>query len=199
MRQVPDNSNSAAAKLFNQLAAEKKKTVMAICLIALMVFMWLRVLGKKTPKTTSAAVTAQPGQKNVAQTDSQLNISFVELPIIKGRNDGLTRDFFASNNWQGFLNEGGYENLSSSREVNEVVKLAAGSLKLQAIELGKNPRAFIDGKLLSVGDKLFVADGGGSNKYEFEVIKIEQNMVFMKSGQIEVKLKLTESIEVLEK
>jgi hypothetical protein len=204
MEQGFKNSSNAAGRVFNQLAAEKKKTIMALCLVALMVFMWVRTLSKKTPNTATAAVVTQPSETDIAKSDSQLNISFVKLPNIKGRNDILTRDFFASNDWQGFIKEGEYEGSGSSGKVDvvsgggsgEVVKSAAERLKLEAIESGENPQAFINGKLLSAGDKLSVADAKSGKEYEFEVIKIEQNVVFLKSGKIEVKLELMQGIEV---
>jgi hypothetical protein len=79
----------------------------------------------------------------------------------------------------------------------EVVKWVAENLKLEAIVIGSdgNPQTFINGKLLSVSDKLLVRKGG--NKYECEVVGIEENMVVIKlNGEAEITLELTKVIEV---
>ena len=168
------------------LAAEKKKTILASCLIALMAFMWFKVLSKKTPQAAKAAITAQKAINN--EQKRQLKISFIELPRVKGRNDVLTRDFFAGNekNLDGVKNT----NLISRDGDEEVIERIAEKLKLEAIGLGENSQAFINGKLLSVGDKLLVGDG--VNTYECEVVGIEEDTVFVKFGEAEIQLRLAQ-------
>ena len=198
MKQDMRNSGGGAKRLISQLAAEKKKTVIALCLIALMGFMWVRVLSKKTPQSAEAALTAQESELN-AGSNSESKICFTELEEVAGRNDVLTRDFFDAERWDGFngIGEGEY---SSGEEVSVVSKdggehlnRIAEKLKLQAIELGRNPQAFINDKLLSEGDKMFVKDG--VNKYECEVVEIEENTVFIRCEDAEITLKLTQMIE----
>jgi hypothetical protein len=194
MRQNVRNSGKAAKRLFEQLAAEKKKTVTAICLITVMAFMWLRVLTRKTPEAAEAAFeTKQENAEGLSNQD--LKISFIELPNVVGRNDVITRDFFASEGWQHF--DGGKgRNLTSIEEVNivsndgseEVIRKVAEKLKLEAIMLSKNPRAFINNKVLSVGGKLLISDG--MNKYECEVIEIKEDTVVIKCREAEITLKL---------
>lgn len=197
MKQSVKNNGNGANRLVSRLAAEKKKTVTALCLIALMVFMWARVLGKKTP-----AVAAALGPEDVvAGPDSELNISFIELPKVAGRNDVLTRDFFAAGGWKDFIRDGEGSNVAGT-EVSvvskdgdeEIIRKVAEKLKLEAIGLDGNPQAFINNKLLSVGDKLLVRDGG--NTYECEVMAIEENVVLIKCGDAEITLKVTKSVEV---
>lgn len=197
MEQNAKNTVNGANRLVGRLAAEKKKTVTALCLIALMAFMWARLLGKKTPVTAAASQR----QENVDQdVNVELKISFIELPKIPGRNDVLTRDFFAADGWMNFL---GNEKKPGNKEViviggnEEVVKRwVAENLKLEAIVIGSdgNPQAYINGKLLSVGDKLLVRKGG--NQYECEVVGIEENMVVIKCLESEITLKLTKVIEI---
>ena len=120
-------------------------------------------------------------------------LSFIELPKVKGRNDVLTRDFFAVDSWQGFMrggNSNGFGEVSfvSKNGSEEVVKRVAEKLKLEAIVSGQNPRAFINDKLLSVGDKLFVRDG--IDMYECEVTEIEETEVFIRCGEAEITLRL---------
>jgi hypothetical protein len=196
MKQNLKNGGSGGNRIFGRLAAEKKKTVIAVCLITAMVFMWVRVLGRKGPQSANAAVMAQ--EVTDGQTKPELKISFMELPKVEGRNDVLTRDFFAVGSWRDFMRggegkSGGIEEVSvvSRNGGEETVRRVAEKLKLEAIVLGENPRAFINDKLLSVGDKLFVRDG--TNTYECEVAKIEENMVFIRCGEAEVTLRLTQT------
>jgi hypothetical protein len=194
MKQNVRNHGNRSNRLFSQLAAEKKKTVIALCLIGLMVFMWARVLGGKTPEAAKAAVT-------INQANSELKISFIELPKVKGRNDVLAKDFFAADGWQDFMRGGEGKSLAGIKEVDivsrdgneEVFKRVAEKLKLEAIGLGKNPRAFINDELLTVGDKLLVSDR--ADKYECEVVGIEKNIVFIRCGEAKITLNLTPEIE----
>jgi len=196
MKQNMKNRVNSPNMLFSQLAAEKKKSITALCLIAVMGFMWVRVLGRKTPETAEAAMMLEEAAGG--QLNSELKISFIELPNVEGRNDVLTRDFFAADGWQSFLRDGEGENLTGYEKVNivsrddreGVARQVAGKLKLEAIGLGENHQAFINGKLLSVGDKLPVSDG--VNTYECEVIGIEESTVFIRCGQAEITLKLTQ-------
>jgi len=190
------NTGNGINGLFSQLAAEKKKTVMALCLIALMAFMWVRVLGKKTPDAAEAALKQAAVNRNTSRSDSQLKISFTELPEVKGRNDVLTRDFFASDGWQNFGGDReGTKKISvvSENGSEEVARRVAEKLKLQAIWFDQNPQAFVNDKLLAVGDKLLVGDGIGT--YECEIVGIEENTVFIRCGQARIQLKLTQMIE----
>jgi hypothetical protein len=196
MKQDLKNGGSGGNRLFSRLAAEKKKTVIAVCLITVMVFMWVRVLGRKGPQSADAAVMAQ--EVTDGQTKPELKISFIELPKVEGRNDVLTRDFFAVGNWRDFMRggegkSGGIEEVSvvSRKGGEETARRVAEKLKLEAIVLGKNPLAIINDKRLSVGDKLFVRDG--TNTYECEVAEIEEDMVFIRCGEAEVTLRLTQT------
>ena len=175
MEQNAKNTVNGANRLVGRLAAEKKKTVTALCLIALLIFMWVRVLGKKTPVTAAASQRKENVDQDVLGSNVELKISFIELPKVPGRNDVLTRDFFAADGWRNFIgNEKNPGNeVSVKGGIEEDVKRAAKLLKLEAIVIGSdgNPQAFINGKLLSVGDKLIVRDG--ADKYEYEVVGIE--------------------------
>ena len=193
------NRGGRAYGLIGQLTADKKKTVVASCLIAVMSIMWVRVLTKQAPETAEAALVIE--QLNAEGTsDQKLNVSFIELPKVAGRNDVITRDFFASKGWRHF--EGGKErNLAVIEEVNfvskngneEVIRKVAEKLKLEAIlVLSNNPRAFINDKVISVGDKVLIRDG--VDIYECEVIEIkeQENKVVIKCREAEVTLRLTQ-------
>ena len=195
------NNNIKTNKLFVRLTAEKKKALLAFSLIMLMAFMWIRVLGNKTPKAAEAALPEQ--QKNADEL-SQIKISFIELPKVLGRNDVITRDYFDSNKWYGFINENvgnltGYEEVSvvSKNRNNKIIRSIQGKVKLEAIELGEKPSAFINGELMLVGDKLQIKDG--IDVYECEIVRIEENMVFLRCAEVEIELRLMPDIEVTDR
>jgi len=200
MKQNPGNSGNGANRLLSQLTAEKKKTVMAFCLIGVMLFMWVRVLGKKMPQSAVAAVRLEQPNPDTSGANSESKISFIELPSVKGRNDVLTRNFFASGGWRNFMRDGEVESLSGTKEVSvilgdgseEVAKRVAEKLKLEAIVLGENPQAFINDKLLSVGDTLLIRDG--VNTYECEVVGIEEKMVIIRCEEAEITLKFAQAM-----
>ncbi len=186
------------------MAAEKKKSATALCLVAVMALVWVRVLLRRTPQAAEAtSVTEQMDVEYKANT--KLRISYIELPEVAGRNDVITRDFFASDGWQDFV-DGQVENLTGTKKVTVSQPLSLGSshpyegrgsrligtgIKLEAIGLGENPQAFINGKLLSVGDKLLVGDG--VDRCECEVIKIKRNTVVLRCREAEITLKLTQA------
>jgi hypothetical protein len=197
MRQRVTNHDRLAKGLFRPLAAEKKKAIAASCLIVVMAIMWIRVLTNNGPETAEAVLTAE--QLNVEDTSAQkLNVSFIKLPQVAGRNDVITKDFFASNDWRHFKGEQ-ERNLAVIEEVNivskngneEVIRKVAEKLKLEAIVvLSNKPRAFINNKVMSIGGKVLIRDG--INTYECEVIDIKENVVVIKCREAEVTLKLTQ-------
>jgi hypothetical protein len=200
MGQNMRNNGSGGNRLLVQLAAQKK-AVIAFCLIAVMAFMWLKVLVKKAPQAAQAAPAAKQVEPN-GQMNSQLKVSFIDLPKVAGRNDVITRDFFDVDGWQEFVGDKEGNRSSGIKDVNvasgdgseEVVRKVVERLKLEGIVLGKNPQAFINGKLLSRGNKLLIGDGAMT--YECEVVGIEENAVFMRCGKSQITLKLARAIEI---
>jgi hypothetical protein len=201
MRQNMHNNGSKGNRFLVQLAAQKKKTVIAVCLITVMAFMWVKVLIKKAPQDAQASPAAKQESPDV-QTGSQLKVSFIDLPEVAGRNDVITRDFFDVDGWQEFVGDKEGNRSASIKDVNvasgdgseEVVRTVVEKLKLEAIVLGKNPQVFINGKLLSQGDKLLIGDA--TRTYECEVVGIEENEVVIRCGKSQVVLKLAKAIEL---
>ena len=191
------NRGGLVKGLFGPLMAEKKKAVVASCLIAVMAIMWVRVLTKQAPQAAEAALTTEQ-LNEIGSSNQELKVSFIELPQVAGRNDVITRDFFASDDWRQFDSKEG-RNLAVIEEVNivskngneeVVIRKVAEKLKLEAIVvLSNNPRAFINDKVVSVGEKVLIRDG--VDTYECEVIEIKENMVVIKCREAEVTLKLT--------
>jgi hypothetical protein len=173
--------------LFGRLAAEKKKTTCAVGLIMLMLFMWAKVFWKKGPQSAEASPANQPVA--VGKAEPQLKISFIKLPKIAGRNDVLARDFFVIDGT--VLRGAGEVSVVSKGGSEEAVRQIAEKLKLEAIVTGSVPQAFINDKLLSVGDKLLV--GNAEQSCECEVAAVEENRVLMRCREAEITLKLTQT------
>lgn len=196
MRQNTRNNSRGGNRLFNRLAAEKKKTVLALCLITLMAFMWVRVLTRTEPQAAEAgSMTEQMAVET--QSEPELKISFIQLPQVEGRNDVIVRDFFASDGWQDFVDGKGRKsagveevNIVSTDSDQEVIRKVAEKLKLEAIVSSENPLAFINDEVLGVGDKLLVVDG--VDKYECEVVEIKEDTVVMRCREARITLKLTQ-------
>jgi len=190
------NLKSSKARFFGRLAAEKKKSVTALCLVTVMAFMTVRVLIRRIPQAAEA--TSMTEKMSVeGKSNPELKISFIELPEAAGRNDVITRDFFNSDSRQESVDEE-VKNSSGTEDVHivskdgnvEVIRRIAEQLKLQAIVLSKNPQAFINDKLLSVGDKLLV--GEGADRHECEVVEIRRDTVVVRCTEAEITLKLTQ-------
>jgi hypothetical protein len=197
MRKDLRNYGNGARGIIGYLASEKKKGILAVCLLLLMAFMWIKVFTGKSPKTAEAEQAANPVQSDELQNLDAL-VTYLDLPDVEGRNDVITRDAFASNGWKDFVNK---DKNVVTREVNVVpgdsaeknIGKIAENLKLEAFVMGSSPRAYINDKILSVGDKLLVSDG--IDNYECEVIMIENNSVIVRCGKAEVTLKLKKVIE----
>lgn len=193
MRQNAKNNNTE--RIITQMIIEKKKVVMALCLVAIMVLMWARVILKKAPK---AAAAAQKTDQNDVEKDSgsDVDVTYIKLPQIEGRNDAITRDFFASNGWGDFFKKDGEssnDNIEvdgvSASDIEEIKRIVKDKLKLEAIGLGGNSRALINDKMLSKGEKISIRDR--NREYECEVIEIRADSVVISCQETEVVLNLT--------
>ena len=107
--------HNTAKRIIDRLATEKKKTVFVVCLITLMVFMWVRVLGEKAPKTAEAAIEQEMVTTVTSESEPQSKVTFIELPKVPGRNTEITRDFFALDDWGRFITAREREMERSSR------------------------------------------------------------------------------------
>jgi len=172
--------------LVNQMAVQKKKSIVAVGLVLLMGFMWVRVLTGDDTQAVSAAVLSGTTQGQPAV--QKLKVTFLELPKVEGRHDVLNRDFFKMDDVVfGTVNQAKIVNgQSSAIEVAE-------RLRLEAIVTGEHPEAFINDKIVKVGQKLNVEDG--SKIYECEIVKIQENLVIVKYENSEIELKLKQPNE----
>jgi hypothetical protein len=187
MKETIKNKWQSVRGLVSRLTTQKKKTSIAVSLVLVVVFMWVKVLTPSAPDSAAAAVADDA----VGQSESQLKITYVELPVVEGRNDTLVRDFFTVG--KGFLQAGAMVDVVAGGGSEKVTKRIAEKLRLEAIVFGENPQAFINDELVSEGDKLLVKEE--TAEYEFTVVKIGQSTVFMRCGEAEITLKLAPAIE----
>ena len=195
MGQEHNNHGNVAAQLLGRLVVEKKKAVTTACLVIVMIIMWVRVLTRNTPEVAEAVAVAGVPSVTVA-SDTEVKISFLELPTVAGRNDVITRDFFVADGWRHFA--GGRRKFADIEEVNvlsqngseEVIRKVAEKLRLEAIVLSKNPLTSINNKVLFIGDRMLIYDG--KDRYECEVTAIEENTVKIKCREAEITLKLVQ-------
>jgi len=188
MKQYQQKKSVGNNRVFVTKARENKKVIIAVCLISVMAFMWIRVLTKNEPESAGAARQSNSKAKSGKKQNS--NVSFVKLPEIKGRNNALNRDFFDSKGWINFVGEeqeivtnGNTDEGAEQRMVNRIAR----KLQLQTIIMGEKPHAFINGKALSIGEKFKLKEG--KEDYVFEVKNIEEDRLFLKCKHSEVTLK----------
>lgn len=194
-------SNVAGSSVFAKLAAEKKKTIAAVCLLTVMAFMWIKVFVGEPPQSAEAAedLKASPEKQALYEQDEESlksKMSYVELPKVRGRNDVLTRDFFSVND-KGLYQrtEKEIKPVSNGNDDEEMIRRISEKLTLKAIALGQNPQAFINDKLFGIGSILTVTEG--NNLYECEVTKIEETEVTIRCGEGIITLKISHPSEVL--
>ncbi len=178
------SSQNKEKQIAAQKQAEKKKAVMAGGLVLVMVFMWAKVvLNKKTVEPAAADTVSVPQQ---SQSENKMKITYIELPLVEGRNDCLNRDIFDRKLWLSNLKNGHLQTQYGSAQLNgqsdysdnadaETIQKAADELRLDAILTGSNPQAFINDKLLSQGQKIATQYEGA--EYIFTVETISKNKV----------------------
>jgi hypothetical protein len=188
-----DNRGSGLNRLVSQLGADKKKAVIAVGLVLLMVFMWVRLIGGKGAKSARAAVT--PVTDTDLNSTAQSKVVFVELPYVGGRHDVLARDFFRLDGQAFSASE--EVSIVSDNSTEQGVREVAKRLRLEAISTGAQPEAFINDKLLKVGDVLVL--DGGSRSYECEIVSIKANVVLVKYEEAEIELKLKQPNEAAQR
>jgi hypothetical protein len=184
MKTSADKTNNGLNRLLNQLAAEKKKGIIAAVLIVLMIFMWVRLVGRKGPQSARAAMVPQTAGQNSESAEAKLKVTFVKLPCIEGRHDVLARDFFKMDGQ--FYGADQASIVSTDAGKNGAREVAQG-LRLDAISMGPQPEAFINDRLVKVGETIVVE---GSKSYRCQVRSIRADSVIVKYEETEIELKL---------
>ena len=197
MKRDMKNKNNTSS-IINQLVAEKKKVAMALGLVILMTIMWVRVLSKDGPYSANASANV-PGANAEKPKNIDNEMCFVELPIVAGRNDVLMKNVFEVKNWQSFMtgsnldlneinkNESTLDNIENSK-----IEMLSKNLRLDAIELGSDPKAFISGQLLSVGDEFVLRIA--ENIFQCRIKEVTENLVVVNFDGTDISLRLTQKV-----
>ena len=184
------------------------KTMVMIALLAVMGILWGRVLlrGKSGPASASAAETDALQQTAQNDLPASVRIKPVSLPFLSGRNDTLSGDLFSAENWQAFDSKRkgqtpGVKVDASEDSVERTLRLKlekiSKSLVLEAViqDADGNPsQAFVDGKILSVGQTLTVQEG--PDRYVLTLKKITENDVTFSWNKISIVLEMAEAFEI---
>ncbi len=185
-----------------QLPSEKKKIIVAVCLVLFMALMWFRMLTKEGPESAEAVeLTTEMKQASANVAAAVAEIVFVQLPIEIGRNDIIERDFFSAENWklfaedkqkwQGLSKNQNNQNIAKAdvSEFEQRIKNVVDKINLQAIGTGLRPEVFMNDSLLAIGGSIVVQDG--ESNFTFKIVKITKNAVTLNSNGIAVTKKLS--------
>ena len=188
-------------QVFGRLRLGGKKTAMACALVLIMLFMWVRVFLGHRP--AAAGATPQAPQAQTAVRRPPAKVQRLELPRIPGRHDALPRDFFTMKDPASFGRHSARRSAGTETEVpvvstqnaEEVIQRVARTMKLEAVSWSESPRIFINDQLLEVGGRFLVKDG--TQSYEFEVLQIYVDSVLVRCNEVQLTLKLAQSLEVV--
>jgi hypothetical protein len=194
-----NNQIVQARWVLDHLAADKRKTAFALAMLAIMGFMWFRVLTGRRPGPV-AAETGTPQPQSMPHKPPR-NIRYLELPNLPGRNDYINRDFFASRDWECFRQNSGspqgpgteVRTMAPGRAQEVTVRLGQ-KLKLEAVLKDGKPQAYINDRLLRLGDRITVRDG--PDTCEFEVLRIYEDSVLVGCNGTQLTLKLIQHLDV---
>ena len=193
--------SQAAGALMDHLTRDTRKTVLAVGLLALMAFMWVRVLIGRKPV---AAGAAPPSEQNAAGVE-ETSVTFrpVDLPQIPGRTDTIHTDFFVIHDRAPFQTEVSrdagtateVQNRSQDR-TEEVIRRIAQKLRVEAVLRTDDPQVYIRDRFLDVGQTLVVKEGAESFEFEVREIQADAEAVIVECRGLRLTLKLAQSLEV---
>jgi hypothetical protein len=192
-----ENKNSAKSARQRRLAAAaRKKAIIAVCLIVVMAFMWVRIFTKKGDKTQpvkAAASTVRTVSASTKANPKMTTMKYKQLPMIEGRNDVLVRDIFSLQAW--LDGKGTADDWNSKQKLLAAdIRRAGKALKLEAIIMGEGEQKseiFISDKLVPAGSDFPTKYKG--RVYRFMVESITANKVVLKCKDVVVTLKLAEN------
>ncbi|MGE5296814.1 MAG: hypothetical protein ACM3VT_18495 [Solirubrobacterales bacterium] len=163
--------------------------------------MWIRVLIGHKPESAAAAGNRTQTSAAAQTGSAAVTIKMIPLPRISGRNDSIHRDCFSMWDRAPFRQLVAPET-STDAEVppvtgnrdQEVIQQVAQTLKLEAVVRNGSPHAFVNDRMLGVGDRFTVERGAAC--FEFEVLRIDEGAVLVQCNGIQLTLKLAQSVEV---
>jgi len=188
-----------AGTIVDRLTGDGKKTAVAVGLLALMAFMWVRVLLGHRPDAAGASPESSAERSQPAR--NVVKARFIELPEVPGRNDSIASDFFTVHDRARFQKEtprttGTATEVQTTAEdrAQEVIRRISQRLRVEAVLRSDNPQAFVNDQLVKAGDVLTIKEGADS--FAFEVLKIHDDAVLVECNGIRLTLKLAQSLEV---
>ena len=204
MKQDESNFNSAP-NLIVHAPVQKKKIIIAVGLMTVMVFMWIRVfMPEKTTSVHGATATTPDSNYEQNNNTAKIKLSYVELPILSGRNDTITRDVFSSEGWSPFGDASSVDDDNSNTNVDiesqnknspekhkANLRQIAEKIKLDAILTTDNKQqasALIEDKLVTVGSEVPIEYN--SFKYIFTVTEINKTSVILNWENFNITVKM---------
>lgn len=188
-------------ELLRKLPVPKGKIIVAVVLVTIMGAMWVRLMlrNKGTGPSVAGAAVVSEGSATAGDGEIVERISYVELPVVEGRNDVLTRDIFTTTNWGVFkpvegvvISKGGGDPDIGRRTItaDDITKLES-LIKLDGIIASDDsavPEAFIDSKLVSIGSK--VAVEYNNRLLELVVTEIHKSRVVLRWEKFMLNVKM---------
>lgn len=181
------------------------KIILAVVLIGVMGFMWLRVyLRHGKPATVSAQPAASKVLQKVPTVKSAptVRLSYTPLATVSGRHDRLARDLFSAPDTAVFPWQQAAQPIPPSESPNTVApfedpwekKIRPLVERMTVDAIGTDPKgtaqAFIQDRFLVIGDTLLVKSG--QQQYELKIKEIRSNAVMLEWQEHTVTLKMAE-------
>jgi hypothetical protein len=169
-------------------AAQRKKVIAAMLLLAVMAVLWVRVLiGKGKPTPVAAAVVTS--QNNISVPTQSGEVEYIKLPHIPKRHDKISNDSFSAGNFSRFKKQGDTTNDeqfsqadANDERLDSPATSAAAALELVAIVNDKTPQAYIGDMLLEKGQSFNFTYHG--EIYRFKILNITADKVELDSNGI---------------
>jgi hypothetical protein len=200
MKRNATNTLGSVSQMTSHLIRGGRRTGFAIALVIVMAVMWIRVFTGQKPRAAEARPDGTPPTDEPQKQPPTVRL--VDLPLEPGRNDRIHRDFFTTQDWSRFSSVSKPQSTGSETEVqtvaskrtNDVIEKLAKTLRLEAVLWSADPQAFVNDRLVRLGDTIALSDG--SDAYVFEVVQIKEDAVLVTCRDRQWTLKLSSPADV---
>ncbi|WP_169853124.1 hypothetical protein [Anaerohalosphaera lusitana] len=173
---------------------------MAFGLLAVMGFMWARVLFFSDEGPEKAQAQAMAELEEQQNSENQIEISYVQLPFEGGRHDRLENDLFGPRSWLEPETNGEAKDVavtvkepSAQERQRRLVEKMAETIKVEAIIVGQDgteSEAFIGNNIVTEGSTFLISYDG--KEYGFTVADISRSKVIVKWNEFEVAIGMSQ-------